>query len=281
MYFCWHVAERFGSSKIDEELIARFEKITGKPAHHLIRRGIFFSHRDLHTILTLKEQGKPFYLYTGRGPSSGSLHIGHLVPFIMTKWLQETFDVPLIIQLTDDEKTLWKDLKIEEAIKLARENAKDIVAMGFDLNKTFIFNNLEFMGYVISCSLKCKSNLCSLAENALPFIRTLFGFKSVSLSIRLRVFLVSVTRISLERLVFPPPRQRLRCRAHFPSFLATRKSTASFLAPLIRILISVWHAMLRHVWDSPSVRCYTQAFSQRCKAPKQKCLRVNKTLQCF
>lgn len=70
----------------------------------------------------------------------------------MTKWLQETFDVPLIIQLTDDEKTLWKDLKIEDAIKLAKENAKDIVAMGFDWNKTFIFNNLEFMGYVISMS---------------------------------------------------------------------------------------------------------------------------------
>lgn len=122
------------------------EKITGKPVHHFIRRGIFFSHRDLHSILNLKEQGKPFYLYTGRGPSSGSLHLGHLIPFILTKWLQETFDVPLVIQLTDDEKTLWKDLKVEEAIKLARDNAKDIVAMGFDVNKTFIFSNLEFMG---------------------------------------------------------------------------------------------------------------------------------------
>jgi len=106
----------------------------------------FFSHRDMHTILTLKEQGKPFYLYTGRGPSSGSLHVGHLIPFIITKWLQETFDVPLVIQLTDDEKVLWKDLKIEDAMKLARENAKDIIAMGFDLNKTFIFSNLDFMG---------------------------------------------------------------------------------------------------------------------------------------
>lgn len=122
------------------------EKITGKPVHHFIRRGIFFSHRDLHSILTLKEQGKPFYLYTGRGPSSGSLHLGHLIPFIMTKWLQETFNVPLVIQLTDDEKTLWKDLKVEEAIKLAKENAKDIIAMGFDVKKTFIFSNLEFMG---------------------------------------------------------------------------------------------------------------------------------------
>lgn len=138
--------KRFGSSRIDDELIARIEKISGKPAHHLIRRGIFFSHRELSTILTLKEQGKPFYLYTGRGPSSESLHLGHLIPFIMTKYLQETFDVPLVIQMSDDEKTLWKDLKVEDAIKLAHENAKDIIAMGFDVEKTFIFNNLTFMG---------------------------------------------------------------------------------------------------------------------------------------
>ncbi|XP_061396113.1 tryptophan--tRNA ligase, cytoplasmic-like [Musca vetustissima] len=138
--------KRFGSSRIDDELIARIEKITGKPAHHLIRRGIFFSHRELNTILTLKEQGKPFYLYTGRGPSSESLHLGHLIPFIMTKYLQEAFDVPLVIQMSDDEKTLWKDLKVEDAIKLAHENAKDIIAMGFDVEKTFIFNNLTFMG---------------------------------------------------------------------------------------------------------------------------------------
>lgn len=138
--------KRFGSSRIDDELIARIEKISGKPAHHLIRRGIFFSHRELSTILTLKEQGKPFYLYTGRGPSSESLHLGHLIPFIMTRYLQETFDVPLVIQMSDDEKTLWKDLKVEDAIKLANENAKDIIAMGFDAEKTFIFNNLTFMG---------------------------------------------------------------------------------------------------------------------------------------
>lgn len=77
--------ERFGSSKIDDALLQRLEKVAGQPVHHLIRRGIFFSHRDLHTILKLKEEGKPFYLYTGRGPSSGSLHLGHLVPFIVTK----------------------------------------------------------------------------------------------------------------------------------------------------------------------------------------------------
>ena len=43
-----------------------------------------------------------------QGPSSGSLHMGHMVPFMFTKWLQDAFDVPLVIQLTDDEKTLWR-----------------------------------------------------------------------------------------------------------------------------------------------------------------------------
>lgn len=76
---------KFGSSRIDDELLAKLEKVTGKPVHHLIRRGIFFSHRDLYTLLNLKEQGKSFYLYTGRGPSSESMHLGHLVPFIITK----------------------------------------------------------------------------------------------------------------------------------------------------------------------------------------------------
>lgn len=138
--------KRFGSSHIDDALIQRLEKVAGKPVHPLIRRGIFFSHRDLHTLLNMVEAGKKFYLYTGRGPSSESMHLGHLVPFIVTKWLQETFDVPLVIQLTDDEKTLWKDLTVEQSMRMARENAKDIIAIGFDVNKTFIFANLDYMG---------------------------------------------------------------------------------------------------------------------------------------
>jgi len=138
--------KRFGSQKIDDALIDRIEKATGKPAHHLLRRGIFFSHRDMGTILDLYEQKKPFYLYTGRGPSSDAMHLGHLIPFLFTKWLQETFDVPLVVQLTDDEKFLWKDLTIEQAHKMAIENTKDIIAIGFDVNKTFIFSDLDYIG---------------------------------------------------------------------------------------------------------------------------------------
>ncbi|XP_025046970.1 tryptophan--tRNA ligase, cytoplasmic isoform X2 [Alligator sinensis] len=137
---------RFGSSKIDKELISRIERVTGQKPHHFLRRGIFFSHRDMNQILDAYENKKPFYLYTGRGPSSEALHVGHLIPFIFTKWLQEVFDIPLVIQLTDDEKYLWKDLTVEKAYEYAIENAKDIIACGFDINKTFIFSDLDYLG---------------------------------------------------------------------------------------------------------------------------------------
>lgn len=67
---------------------------------------------------------------------------------LLYRWLQDVFDVPLVVQLTDDEKYLWKsDLSIEEATRLAYENAKDIVACGFDVTKTFIFSNIDYLGF--------------------------------------------------------------------------------------------------------------------------------------
>uniref|UniRef100_A0A8C5AEU2 Tryptophan--tRNA ligase, cytoplasmic n=2 Tax=Gadus morhua TaxID=8049 RepID=A0A8C5AEU2_GADMO len=137
---------RFGSSKIDQELVDRIEKVSGQKPHRFLRRGIFFSHRDMNQVLDAYEKQKSFYLYTGRGPSSQAMHVGHLIPFVFTKWLQDVFDIPLVIQLTDDEKYLWKDLSLEDCHRFAEENAKDIIACGFDVNKTFIFSDLDYMG---------------------------------------------------------------------------------------------------------------------------------------
>jgi hypothetical protein len=42
---------------------------------------------EFNAILDRYEQGKPFFLYTGRGPSSDSMHLGHLIPFMFTKFV--------------------------------------------------------------------------------------------------------------------------------------------------------------------------------------------------
>ncbi|KAG2389474.1 hypothetical protein C9374_014034 [Naegleria lovaniensis] len=140
--------DQFGSEPVQQDLIERFEKLTGKKAHPFLKRGIFFSHRDLHKLLDHYENGKMFYLYTGRGPSSDSMHLGHLVPFMFTKYLQDAFQVPLVIQLTDDEKHLMQELDFQQVRNMMIENVKDIIACGFDMRKTFIFSNFDYMGYL-------------------------------------------------------------------------------------------------------------------------------------
>ncbi|CAL1366168.1 unnamed protein product [Linum trigynum] len=138
--------DKFGCQRLEEPLVDRVQRLTGRPAHVFLRRGVFFAHRDFDEILNGYEKGKKFYLYTGRGPSSEALHLGHLVPFMFTKYLQDAFKVPLVIQLTDDEKCMWKNLSVEECQRLARENAKDIIACGFDVTKTFIFSDFDYVG---------------------------------------------------------------------------------------------------------------------------------------
>ena len=80
--------DKFGSQRIDKALLERIERITGRPPHRLLRRGMVFSHRDLNLILDKYENGVPFFLYTGRGPSSDSMHVGHAIPFELTKYVE-------------------------------------------------------------------------------------------------------------------------------------------------------------------------------------------------
>ena len=165
------LTEQFGCSLLSDDLVARIEKATGVRAHPFLRRRVFFAHRDLEQLLDAYEKGEPFYLYTGRGPSSESLHFGHMIPFMFTKWLQDAFDVPLVIQITDDEKYLWKGLGVDEARRLARENIKDIIACGFDVTKTFIFSDFEYVGGEFYRNIVQLQRCVSMNQ-----VRGIFGF---------------------------------------------------------------------------------------------------------
>mmetsp|Transcript_5505 Transcript_5505/g.6971 ORF Transcript_5505/g.6971 Transcript_5505/m.6971 type:complete len:422 (+) Transcript_5505:121-1386(+) len=138
--------KQFGTRPITPETLQKFKDVTGQEPHPFLKRGVFFSERDLTRILGLYEHGESFFLYTGRGPSSDSMHLGHMIPFVFTKWLQDVFDVPLVIELTDDEKFLFKPkLTIEDVKGFSKDNAKDIIAVGFNPENTFIFSDLDYM----------------------------------------------------------------------------------------------------------------------------------------
>lgn len=49
--------------------------------------------------------------------------------------------------LLDDEKFLFKhELKAEQTREFSRSNARDIIAVGFDLKRTFIFSDFDYVG---------------------------------------------------------------------------------------------------------------------------------------
>ncbi len=127
--------KEFGVSKIDQPTLARIQKHT-KELHPFLRRSIFFAHRDLNWALDQYEKGNKFFLYTGRSPS-GPVHIGHLVPWMFTKWLQDKFDVELYFQFPDEEKFLFKDnLTFVQAQDSLHDNMLDVIACGFNPKKT-------------------------------------------------------------------------------------------------------------------------------------------------
>ncbi|KAJ9656383.1 tryptophan--tRNA ligase [Neophaeococcomyces mojaviensis] len=166
------IVRDFGATAMTPALLERFERVTGKRPHRLMRRGMVTSHRDLDKMLDRYERGEPFYLYTGRGPSSDSMHVGHAMPFELTRYLQEAFDCPLVIMLTDDEKFMHSDkITIKDAKRYALENSKDIIALGFDPKKTFIFSDFEFVSGAF------YENMCLLAKHTtFNQIRGTFGF---------------------------------------------------------------------------------------------------------
>ncbi|HSB46822.1 MAG TPA: tryptophan--tRNA ligase [Candidatus Bilamarchaeum sp.] len=165
------LTKQFGTSRIDSALRERLIKASGgDEPHHMLRRDFFFSHRDLDKVLNDVEKGKGFFLYTGRGPSKG-MHIGHLVPLIFTKWLQDTFKVNLYIEITDDEKFLFRrEYEWEEVQKNAHDNILDIIAAGFDPERTFIFKDSEYVRNVYPLLMKTARKITGSTAKAV------FGF---------------------------------------------------------------------------------------------------------
>ena len=165
------LVQEFGTSKITPEIIEVFQKLTGE-IHPFLRRRIFYSHRDLDDILRRYENGEKFFLYTGRGPSGG-VHLGHLIPWIFTKYLQDKFGAELYFQMTDDEKYYTSDkLSLEKTADLAEENTLDLIAVGFDPKKTFVFTDTGYMKTMYDIAARVAKH------TTFSTVKGVFGFEN-------------------------------------------------------------------------------------------------------
>lgn len=131
--------KEFGTQSLDEKLFSQLKD----PKPPILKRGMFFSHRDLGRWLEFAKKDKISVVY-GRGPSE-KMHIGHLVPLIMAKYLQDSYGCKVYLPISDDEKFyVKKGLTFEDAETYAEDNILDIVAVGFDPKKTVIHRDFQY-----------------------------------------------------------------------------------------------------------------------------------------
>ncbi|MFW6286278.1 MAG: tryptophan--tRNA ligase [Nanoarchaeota archaeon] len=161
------------SSNIKDK-IKKIAKDKNLGYHMFLKRELFFAHRDFDKAIKSYMRGEPIFLYTGRSPG-GSMHIGHLISFLFTKYLQDLFDCNLYIQIPDDEKFLFKkDLKLEKIEEMVQSDLIDIAAIGFNLDKTFIFRNTHFIKNIYPLYLKVAKKI-SYSQ-----VKAIFGFDNLS-----------------------------------------------------------------------------------------------------
>jgi len=167
------LTREFGTEPLTIDLLERLQKYAGT-LHTQLRRRIFFSHRDLNWILDEYDGGNKFALYTGRGPS-GPVHIGHIVPWIFTKHLQDVFRASLFFQMTDDEKFLvHQQTDIEHPLRWTYENTLDIIAVGFDPKRTVIIADIKNIQYLYELAIKVARHM------TFSTVKAVFGFQESS-----------------------------------------------------------------------------------------------------
>src|ERR671931_874254 len=163
--------ERFGTQPITQTIIDKVRRFTGD-VHPMLKLQYFFSHRDFDWILNQYKNNQNFYLYTGRGPS-GMVHMGHLMPWIFTKYLQDKFGSKLLFQLTDDEKFLYSQTLNREEIKFyTYENILDIIALGFNPKKTKIIVDTKHIQYLYPIATEIAKRITFSTAKAV------FGFSN-------------------------------------------------------------------------------------------------------
>lgn len=164
------LAREFGVQLLTNEDLGLLSSLTGGDVHYLIRRGFFYAHRGFRDILERARLGKPWALYNGRGPS-GDLHIGHLVPWMLTKWFVDKFNVHYFFELTDDEKFLVRDgYTLEETNRLAYDNALSLIALGFTPDRLHIIVDTDDIRYLYKIAVKVAKKL------TLSTVKNTFGF---------------------------------------------------------------------------------------------------------
>ncbi len=165
------------NAEIDnEKLIKEFgaepvEKLSESPEFYTFKTGVLASHRDFDKFFHSLKKGEKCAILSGLN-ASGTLHLGHKAVFDTNLFFQKKYGIPVFIPLSDDESYVTGKVKDQkEALDNALKLAKQLIAYGFDIKKTyFIIDQIYTNIYNLAIKLSRKATLSE--------IKATYGYKN-------------------------------------------------------------------------------------------------------
>lgn len=157
------LVKKFGASRIAE--------LRDLPDFYTFQRGLIYSHRNFDKFFKTLKKGEKCAIVSGFN-ASGTIHLGHKPVFDTNLYFQRTYGLPIFIPISDDESYVAGKVKNqEEALKYSLKLAKELLAYGFDPDKTyFIIDQIYTNIYNLAIKLSKRVNLSE--------IKATYGYKN-------------------------------------------------------------------------------------------------------
>ncbi len=111
--------------------------------HRHIRRGVMFGHRDLETVLKAASEGSPFAVMSGIKPT-GEFHLGSKMTAEELIFFQSLSEKATVFYcMADLEAYADNGIPFERSAKIAVSNLADLLALGLDPEKTYVYKQSE------------------------------------------------------------------------------------------------------------------------------------------
>ncbi|MBW6442279.1 tryptophan--tRNA ligase [Patescibacteria group bacterium] len=138
---------------------------------YTFKNKLVYSHRDFDKFLLSLKKGEKCAIVSGLN-ASGTLHLGHKPVFDTNLFFQKKYGIPVYIPLSDDESYVAGKVKDQkESLANSLELARELIAYGFDPNKTyFIIDQIYTNIYNLAIKLSKKVNLSE--------IKATYGYKN-------------------------------------------------------------------------------------------------------
>jgi len=127
----------FGLKYVDESLLKRI-----KNKNRLFRRGIVMAHRDFDKFLDASEKKEPVAAMSGIKPS-GEFHMGSKLTAEELIFLQQELGAKVFYCVANREAYADNGLSLAESRENAVMNVADLLALGLDPKKSYIYEQSE------------------------------------------------------------------------------------------------------------------------------------------